>query len=497
MMTLALAHQLLPKSQLIGDGNITFSRVHTDTRTLQANDLFVALKGESFDAHDFLAKAKASGAVAAISQHGLAANGLAGLEVVDSKMALGLLAKNWRAYLAAKRSIPVIAVAGSNGKTTLTQMIAHVLRVWHGEQSLATAGNFNNDIGVPLTLLRLRASHLSAVVELGMNHIGEIAELAAMTTPTVAVVNNAQREHQEFMSTVEAVARENGAVIASLPIDGVAVFPADDDYASVWRELANKRKILTFGFGNADVTASFAWSNGAWQVKASTPLGEISYRLHIAGKHNIKNSLAAVACALAAGVPLSHIQQGLQSFTAVAGRSRTVQLGSGDSVITLVDDTYNANPDSVIAAIDMLMDLPGPRLLILGDMGEVGDQGPAFHAEVGAYAKARGIDQFFTLGDLCRHADGQHFENIDELLVSIAPMPIGEMSARADKGVVSMQKNPPAPHGASPLLHRGDQSQKLTAASILVKGSRFMKMERVVKHLEQKFQEHQETTHAA
>ena len=464
MMTLALAHQLLPDSKLIGDGSITFNRVHTDTRTLQAGDLFVALKGDSFDAHDFLSKAKTSGAVAALVQHGLAANGLSGLEIADSKIALGLLAKNWRTYLkssdshsAQKKNIPVIAVTGSNGKTTLTQMIASILRAWKGDAALATAGNFNNDIGVPLTLLRLRESHQCAVVELGMNHIGEIAELAAMTAPTVAVVNNAQREHQEFMGTVEAVARENGAVIDALPADGVAVFPADDEYAFVWRELAGKRKVMTFGFANADITASFAWQAGAWQVKASTPEGSINYALHMAGKHNIKNSLAAVACALAAGVPTSHIQKGLQSFTAVAGRSRTVQLGAGDTAITLVDDTYNANPDSVIAAIDMLMDLPAPRLLILGDMGEVGDAGPAFHAEVGAYAKARGIEQFWTLGELCKHAGGRHFADMESLLLA-----------------------------ASQLF--------ATPASVLVKGSRFMKMERVVKHLEHIYQE---STHAA
>jgi UDP-N-acetylmuramoyl-tripeptide--D-alanyl-D-alanine ligase len=457
MMTLALAHQLLPNSKLVGDSSITFNRVHTDTRSLQTGDLFVALKGESFDAHDFLAQAKAKGSVAALAQHGLAANGLSGLEVADSKIALGLLAKNWRTYLAQQKNIPVIAVTGSNGKTTLTQMIASILKAWKGDAALATAGNFNNDIGVPLTLLRLRELHTCAVVELGMNHIGEITELAAMATPTVAVVNNAQREHQEFMGTVEAVARENGAVIKSLPADGVAVFPADDDYTSVWRALAGKRKVLTFGFTDADITASFVWEAGAWQVKASTPAGAIHYALHMAGKHNVKNSLAAVACTLAAGVPLSHIQQGLQSFTAVAGRSRTVQLSTSDSAITLVDDTYNANPDSVIAAIDMLMDLPAPRLLILGDMGEVGDAGPSFHAEVGAYAKARSIDQFWTLGELCKHAGGTHFENMESLL--LAASQVGS-----------------------------------DLSSILVKGSRFMKMERVVRHLEQKYQE---TAHAA
>ncbi len=463
MMTLSLAHQLLPGSKLVGDGRITFNRVHTDTRSLQAGDLFVALKGESFDAHDFLAKAKASGSVAALSQHGLAANGLSGLEVADSKIALGLLAKNWRTHLAKATNIPVIAVTGSNGKTTLTQMIASILKAWKGDAALATAGNFNNDIGVPLTLLRLRESHQCAVVELGMNHIGEIAELAAMTAPTVAVVNNAQREHQEFMGTVEAVARENGAVIQSLSANGVAVFLADDAYTSVWRELSKKRRVLTFAFENADITATFVWEAGAWQVKASTPAGAINYALHMAGKHNIKNSLAAAACAFAAGVPPSHIQQGLQSFTAVAGRSRTVQLGTADSAITLVDDTYNANPDSVLAAIDMLMDLPAPRLLILGDMGEVGDAGPAFHAEVGAYAKARGVEQFWTIGELCKHAGGTHFADIESLLAASSQL-------------------------GSDL------------SSILVKGSRFMKMERVVRHLEQTYQEkimNQESAHAA
>jgi UDP-N-acetylmuramoyl-tripeptide--D-alanyl-D-alanine ligase len=288
------------------------------------------------------------------------------------------------------------------------------------------------------------------------------------------VVNNAQREHQEFMGTVEAVARENGAVIESLPADGTAVFPADDEYAFVWRELAGRRKVLTFGFSNADITAKFVWGAGAWQVTASTPQGEISYALHMAGKHNVKNSLAAVACAIAAGVPVGHIQQGLQSFTAVSGRSRTVQLGSGDAAITLVDDTYNANPDSVIAAIDMLMDLPAPRLLILGDMGEVGDAGPAFHAEVGAYAKARGVDQFWTIGALCKHAGGTHFADMESLLLAASQLGSGDESSQA----------PPC---TRPQLFA-------TPASVLVKGSRFMKMERVVKHLEQKYLEN---THAA
>jgi UDP-N-acetylmuramoyl-tripeptide--D-alanyl-D-alanine ligase len=458
MMTLALAHQLLPGSVLVGDPNAVFTRVHTDTRSLKTGDLFVALKGDSFDAHTFLAQAKTNGAVAALAQHGLAANGLSGLEVADTKAALGVLAKNWRKHLADNKPIPVIAVTGSNGKTTLTQMIASILQDWHGDASLATAGNFNNDIGVPLTLLRLQGSHCSAVVELGMNHIGEIANLAAMTAPTVAVINNAQREHQEFMCSVEAVARENGEVIASLPANGIAVFPADDEFAFMWRDLAGKRSVLTFAFENADITATFVWQDGAWQVTASTPLGPMQYALHMAGKHNVKNSLAAVACSIAANVPFSHIASGLSAFSAVAGRSRTTTLNLAGQAVTLVDDTYNANPDSVLAAIDMLMDLPAPRLLILGDMGEVGDQGPAFHAEVGAYAKARGIDAFWTLGDLCVHAGGQHLSDMQSLLAML-----GNLSS-------ALQADP--------------QGGTFNLASILVKGSRFMKMERVIKHIE-------------
>jgi UDP-N-acetylmuramoyl-tripeptide--D-alanyl-D-alanine ligase len=456
-MTLALAHQLIPNSKLIGEASTLFQRVHSDTRTLQAGDLFVALKGERFDAHDFLPQAKTSGAVAALAQTGIAAIGIAGIEVSDSKEALGMLAKNWRAHLQSRKQIPMIAVTGSNGKTTLTQMIASILKAWQGDNALSTQGNFNNDIGVPLTLLRLRESHHCAVIELGMNHVGEIAQLADRVAPTVAVVNNAQREHQEFMRTVEAVARENGAAIEALPSNGVAVFPADDAYTHIWRELASSRQTLTFAFQNADIIAAYAWQNGAWQIEATTPQGDIQYALHMAGKHNVKNSLAAVACAIAANVPLAYIQQGLQEFKAVAGRSRTTQLQLKNHAITLVDDSYNANPDSVIAAIDMLMDLPAPRLLVLGDMGEVGDQGAAFHAEVGAYAKQHGIDTVFTLGALCQHCNATHFPNSDALKASL------------DKACG---------------LH----------ASILVKGSRFMKMEQFVRHIEQIFAEE---SHAA
>jgi UDP-N-acetylmuramoyl-tripeptide--D-alanyl-D-alanine ligase len=444
MMTLARAQALLPGSRLVGDGAIAVERVHTDTRSLRAGDLFVALKGERFDAHDFLAQAKAGGAVAALAERGLAIEGLPGLEVADSGAALIALAGAWRARL----TLPLIAVTGSNGKTTVTQMIASILRAWVGEAALATEGNLNNHIGVPLTLLRLRRSHWAAVVELGMNHPGEIAQLAAITAPTVALVNNAQREHQEFMASVEAVARENGSVIESLGADGTAVFPADAEHTPLWRALAGARRVVTFApDGDAEVSALAAWSDDHWSLMLDTPAGRAPATLRVAGQHNVRNALAAAACAIAAGCPLAAIAQGLGNFEPVKGRSQLRSFERGGRRVALVDDSYNANPDSVRAAIDVLAGLPGPRWLVLGDMGEVGNQGPAFHAEVGAYAKRRGIESLWTAGALTRHtADAfggaRHFDEVPALLAALGDAP--------------------------------------DCASVVVKGSRFMKMERIV-----------------
>jgi UDP-N-acetylmuramoyl-tripeptide--D-alanyl-D-alanine ligase len=448
MTTLARLYALLPDARLLGDPSITVARVHSDTRSLRAGDLFVALRGERFDAHDFLAQARSAGAVAALAERGLEAAGLPGLEVADSAQALMALAGGWRARL----QLPLIAVTGSNGKTTVTQMIAGILRAWVGEAALATEGNLNNHIGVPLTLLRLRQDdcfcHRAAVVELGMNHPGEIAQLAAIAAPTVALVNNAQREHQEFMASVEAVARENGSVIAALPADGTAVFPADDAHAAVWRQLAGARRVLGFATEcAADVTAKARWATDHWDVELITPAGRAAVALRVAGQHNVRNALAATACALAAGCPLEAVVRGLQAFEPVKGRSQLRRIVRGGTDVTLIDDSYNANPDSVRAAIDVLATLPGPRWLVLGDMGEVGDQGPAFHAEVGAYAKQRGIEFFWAAGALCRHAadafaGARHFEHAEALIAALKQAP--------------------------------------QAAAIVVKGSRFMKMERVV-----------------
>jgi UDP-N-acetylmuramoyl-tripeptide--D-alanyl-D-alanine ligase len=460
LMTLQQAARWLDQAQAVGldaAAPVAISRVHTDTRSLQAGDLFVALRGERFDANAFLAEAKAKGAVAAICQGEnaaaqLAQAGLPGLVVPDARLALAQLATQHRAQFA----LPLIAVTGSNGKTTVTQMIAAILRAYRGDAALSTQGNFNNDIGVPLTVLRLTPATTIAVVELGMNHPGEIATLAAIAQPTVALVNNAQREHLEFMHTVQAVAEENGSVIRALPAEGVAVFPADDAYSSVWATLADGRRVLTFAAQaqpGADVVALRAdWQDAAWQVAAATPAGELRYSLHIAGAHNVKNSLAAVACALAAGVPLAAIAQGLSAFEPVKGRSRALQLQHQGRVITVVDDTYNANPDSVRAAIDVLAALPGPRLLVLGDMGEVGDHGPQFHAEALAHAQQKNIEKVLATG-----------------------LQTGQAAINFENTKVYPEMN-------------DLQAAVLTAlpevASVLVKGSRFMKMERVVEALQ-------------
>ncbi len=449
MMTLAQAHTLLPSSTLVGDPHAVIHRVHTDTRSLKAGDLFVALKGEHFDAHDYLVQARAAGAVAVIAERGDFAQGL---RVGDTQAALEAMSLAWRQRF----TLPMVAVTGSNGKTTVTQMIASILRAWHGDGAFSTQGNFNNHIGVPLTLLRLRQDdaqwHRAGVVELGMNHPGEIARLAALTLPTVALVNNAQREHQEFMASVQAVAEENGSVIGALGSSGVAVFPSGDVHTALWARMAGARRVITFGRdAQAQVRASGTWQGEAWGLSLHTEQGLIETMLAIPGEHNLMNAAAACACALAAGAPNDSVKRGLASFSAVKGRlqMRSCKVAGRDAVV--VDDSYNANPDSVLAAIDVLASMPAPHWLLLGDMGEVGDQGQAFHAEVGAYARERGLQHVWLAGDLCMHAAAAH----------------GGARHFAD---------------APAIVDALDQAP--ACASVLVKGSRFMGMERVVEGLQ-------------
>ena len=474
MASLREAAALVPGAVTVGDPGTVFARVHTDTRTLRPGDLFVALRGERFDGHDFLPQAAAAVAVAAVAAHGLGREGvpggLPGLRVADPLAALQALAAGWRA----RWTGPLAAVTGSNGKTTVTQMLASILRAALGERALATEGNLNNHIGVPLTLLRLRPAgaqtHVAAVLELGTNHPGEIALLARLAAPTVALVNNAQREHQEFLDGVEVVARENGSVLTALPHDGVAVFPCDDPMTPLWRTLAGARRVMCFARVRPgppgevasepqpeDVVqgrATWDAAQAAWQLEIAARTGRMRTTLALPGLHNVDNALAAAATALALGLPPQAIEQGLRDFRAVAGRSRVRALRCDGRPLTLVDDSYNANPDSVRAAIDMLAAMPGPRWMLLGDMAEVGAQGPAFHAEVGAWARARGLDALWCVGPACAEA-------------AAAAGPAARHFADVEAAQAALRM----PGGCPP------------AASVLVKGSRSMRMARLVQTL--------------
>jgi len=432
-------------AEVSGDGRVGFSSVSTDSRTLSAGALFVALRGERFDGHDYVARAHENGAVGALVERRVEVD-VAQLIVTDSKRAFGLAAGTWRSRF----SLPVIAVAGSNGKTTVTQMVAAILGAAYGEKNrLATRGNLNNDIGVPLMLWQLSKQHRAAVFEVAMNHSGEIAYLAQLVQPTVALVNNAQREHQEFMQSIEATAYENGETIAALSNDGVAVFPADDACAPIWRQLSGTRRVIDFALdASAVVTATFQTAQEGVVISMATPAGVIDVRLASGGLHNVRNTLAAAACSIAAGIGAEAIAAGLNAWRPTAGRGVKLRIKDCD----VIDDTYNANPDSVRAAIDVLAAAPAPRVLVLGDMGEVGVRGPEFHREVGLYARASGIESLLTTGPLMREAaqmfgaSAAHFDDIGGLIDAL------RQSLRA-------------------------------GATILIKGSRFMQMERVVQAL--------------
>ena len=434
----------IPGARLVGL-DASFEGVSTDSRKVEAGALFVALVGETFDAHDFLDQVVARDVAAVVVSRLPEGWTLPAIVVPDTLVALGRIAHAWRAQFA----IPVIGVTGSNGKTTVKEMIAAILAADVGEDArLATQGNLNNEIGVPLTLFRLDASHRAAVVELGMNHPGEIGRLSAIAAPTVGLVNNAQREHQEFMHTVEAVARENGSVLQALSNDGVAVFPGDDIYTDLWRGLA-ACEVITFGLSDAcDVRASYTSNGFGSDLQVTARGAEFSIKLAAAGEHNVRNALAAIACALGAGIGQDAIVRGLEAFAPVGGRLQRKTAANG---ATVIDDTYNANPDSMRAAIDVLAAYPAPRILVVGDMGEVGAQGKEFHEEIGAYAATRGIETVLATGELARHlaaSGARHYEQFDELLAALDEKLGGN-----------------------------------TNSTVLVKGSRFMKMERVVQHL--------------
>lgn len=415
---------------------VLIQSIQTDSRKAKRGDLFVCLIGERFDAHDFAHEVRDAGASALIVSRALNLD-IPQIIVPDTRLALGALAFAWRM----RHQLHIFAVVGSNGKTSSKEMLASVCRAhWGAEQVLVTQGNLNNDIGVPLTLLGLNAGHRAAVIEMGMNHPGEIQRLAAMVRPDVVLLTNAQREHQEFMGSVEAVARENGESFAFLPEGGLAVFPFGTDFEAIWQTQAQGRRQVRFGAGSA------------YQVQRSpsqlcTPNGVLAFNPQFIGGHNDQNAAGVLAAALESSIPMQAVQRGLEAFEPVQGRMKVV---CQTPELLLIDDSYNANPDSVIAACDVLATVGNPAVLVLGDMGEVGAQSAQFHAEVGAYAKACGVSRLLALGADTHHSvkafgqGAEHFESVEQLTESLMA-----------------------------LINKNTQA-------VLVKGSRFMKMERVV-----------------
>lgn len=450
MMTLSELAQVLD-AQLHGEGATCFESVGTDSRRVRGCELFVALRGERFDAHDFVPDALAAGAAAAmVDRAGFARLRETGplLVVEDTLVALGRLAAHWRSRF----DIPLLGVTGSNGKTTVKEMCAAILRehLRSDEAVLATVGNLNNDIGLPLTLLGLREGHRAAVVEMGMNHPGEIARLTAIARPTVAIVTNAQRAHLEGLRSLDEVAREKGAIYTAGREDAVAVINADDARADYWRSLVAGRRMLAFGIArDADVRGSAIVHGLGVELEVDSFAGHAKVALQVPGEHNARNALGAAAACLAAGIGLDTVVAGLEAYAGTRGRLQKVTGARGACII---DDTYNANPDSVRAAIDVLSAMPGRKLLVLGDMGEVGETAAQVHDEVGGYAKSRGVDALFAFGDMSLMAarnfgeGGRHFGSIESLVAALAP-------------------------------------QLAADTTVLVKGSRFMRMERVVEAL--------------
>ena len=433
--------------------NVRFSGVSSDTRTLKRGELFVALKGEHFDGRDFLAQARENGAVAALVAEPESANIEARLAqgafplliVKNTRKSLGELAAFWRDRF----NIPVVGVTGSNGKTTVKEMLTSILRKATGSPQavLATPGNLNNDIGVPLTLLEMRSEHRYAVIEMGMNHSGEIAYLTGLAKPDVALVNNVAPAHLEGLGSLEKAARAKGEIFEGLSANGVAVINADDEYAFLWRRLCAGKRVLDFGLNHpAAVSGRCELCGSGAEIAVQTGKGEMHIELRVPGLHNARNALAAATCALALDISREAISAGLAAFTGVKGR---MQRKPGKNGSVLIDDTYNANPESVRAAVEVLRSEAGKKVLVLGDMGELGAQGPALHKQIAMQAKEAGVDVLYALGELSAGAARQfgkgarHFTQIDELLAEL---------------------------------------EKLLApgVTVLVKGSRFMRMERVV-----------------
>ncbi|RRQ22509.1 UDP-N-acetylmuramoyl-tripeptide--D-alanyl-D-alanine ligase [Thiohalobacter thiocyanaticus] len=450
MIAMALSEAARTVAGRLQGVDARFAGLSTDSRSLERGNLFVALTGERFDGHDYLDQVAAAGAAGALVSTAVAGS-LPCIRVSDTRRALGGLAAAWRTRF----DIPLVAVTGSNGKTTVKEMLAAILGEEH--RVLATRGNLNNDIGVPLTLARLGEEHTAAVIEMGANHPGEIAWLTDLARPTVALITNAGPAHLEGFGSLEGVARAKAEIYDGLDAEGLAVVNRDDAFAGYWLERLQGRRIMTFGLEvESDISAGVTPLASGQRLALRTPAGSIDVELALPGRHNAMNALAATAAALGAGASLPAVQTGLERIRPVGGRLQLHRCADG---IGVIDDTYNANPGSVRAALEVLQQLPGEHWLVLGDMGELGGDSEALHREIGAQAAAAGCDRLFTLGGqaaaaaLAFSGPAAHFDDIEALQAELNTQ-----------------------------LHPDVQ--------LLVKGSRSMRMERVVQTLLARLQPH-------
>jgi UDP-N-acetylmuramoyl-tripeptide--D-alanyl-D-alanine ligase len=405
------------QGQLVG-ADRAFTSVSTDTRTIKPGALFVALSGPSFDGHDFVATAAQNGAAAALVAKQLPVD-IPQIVVADPLAALSVFAREWRRQF----PIPVVGVTGSNGKTTTKELIGSILS--QRGPTLVTKGNLNNHIGVPLTLLELTQEHRFAVIEMGANHLGEIAHLASLAEPTVGIVTNAGAAHLEGFGSLDGVASGKGEMFQALPFEGVAVINADDKYAWQWRDMSAADRILTFGFEQpADFMAHKVRevnSPSGFRIdfELVTPDGTLPATIPLAGLHNLRNALGAAAAACASGTSIEQIVKGLAAMKTVAGR---LELKPAINGAFIVDDSYNANPSSLKAGLDAMKSFAGSRWLVLGEMKELGDASNELHAEVGRYARQAGIERLLAIGEGSRFSveafgpGGRWFADIDALI---------------------------------------------------------------------------------
>ncbi|HTM64326.1 MAG TPA: UDP-N-acetylmuramoyl-tripeptide--D-alanyl-D-alanine ligase [Gammaproteobacteria bacterium] len=443
-MTLAQAARILGLNVPAAD--IEFNGISIDTRTLHPGCLFAAIRGEHLDGHDYAAEAAQKGAVAALVSRQLAVN-LPQLITADTTLALGKLGAAWRNAF----HIPFIAVTGSNGKTTTKNMLASIMKAACGgneDQVLATKGTLNNHWGLPLTLALLNHTHHYAAIEMGMNHFGEIKYLTELTRPDVAVITNASAAHLAGVGSIEGVARAKAEIFLGLPENGTAILNRDDAFYDFWTQQIGSRKHISFGFHpEADVQGTLHPSDNTFQrITMKTPAGTIEVNLPLLGKHNAANALAAAAACLAVGIDIQAVKSGLETIAPAPGRLIMHTLANG---VKIIDDTYNANPTSLQAAVETLSAFAGKKILVLGDMRELGDDAKNIHQHAGEKIRSAGIDYLFTFGDLSEntsHAFGEgayHFSEQEKLVNALKPF-------------------------------------LFNTTTILVKGSRSMKMERVI-----------------